>query len=308
MSLLIAFSGQGAQHHNMFNILTEDIFGKTWLKAASVLINIDLLDKTAVEKACLDVIQVQRLNVILSVGIFQSLKRQLKIEPAFLCGYSLGEISAFSVSANLDLKTICELVTKRAEVMQNAMSVYPAAGGLAVVKGKINIGQIQKLLEEHTCYIAIINADDHFIIGGLLTNVDALLLEAKQLGVVKAERLAVKLPSHTPLLAEATDRFLQYLQCISTHFMQYPILNALTNELILNSEDMLPILAKELSQTLHWDKVMRIAKEYGISSFLEIGPGASLKNMMLVNFPQIRAYNSESFATLNGLLAFVNKF
>ena len=68
MPLLIAFAGQGAQHRKMFDVLGGDTFGKPWLKEASDIIHIDLLDESAVEKACADVILVQCLIVIQSVG------------------------------------------------------------------------------------------------------------------------------------------------------------------------------------------------------------------------------------------------
>jgi [acyl-carrier-protein] S-malonyltransferase len=130
--------------------------------------------------------------------------------------------------------------------------------------------------------------------------------QAKNNGVMKAERLIVKLPSHTPLLAKATDSFSVFLQQFTTQSLQYPILNALTLELIFNTKEMLPILAKELSHTLHWNRVMSIAKEYGGSFFLELGPGAALKNMALAGMPQLKAYNMEGFRSVQGMAEFLN--
>ena len=143
---------------------------------------------------------------------------------------------------------------------------------------------------------------DHYIIGGLSTDLDALILEAKTNGVIKAERLPINLPSHTLMLAKATDNFSNYLKILSSQAMQYPILNALTQVQIDSTQDMLPILARELSETLHWDNVMEIAAEYGISLFLELGPGAALKNMAVARFPSLKAYNLEGFSSVDGLI------
>ena len=79
-------------------------------------------------------------------------------------------------------------------------------------------------------------------------------------------------------------------------------LNALTQVQIDSTQDMLPILARELSETLHWDNVMEIAAEYGISLFLELGPGAALKNMAVARFPSLKAYNLEGFSSVDGLI------
>ena len=176
------------------------------------------------------------------------------------------------------------------------------ASGLAALKGMINYQQMQDLIHSHRCYLAIINAKDHYIIGGLSTDLDALILEAKTNGVIKAERLPINLPSHTLMLAKATDNFSNYLKILSSQAMQYPILNALTQVQIDSTQDMLPILARELSETLHWDNVMEIAAEYGISLFLELGPGAALKNMAVARFPSLKAYNLEGFSSVDGLI------
>lgn len=307
MSLLIAFSGQGSQHRKMFHSLSEDSFGNSWLKQASQIMNVDLFDESAVEKACSDVVQVQCLLVILSVGAFYALNKQVKLEPAFLCGYSLGEISAFAVSADLELTEICSLVKNRALFMQDAANEFAnnQQTGLVVLKGRINYALVNELNEVYDCHLAIINADDHYIVGGLLTKLEALETEARARGVLKVELLAVKLASHTPLLAKATERFSNYLQKFKTCSMQYPILNALTQELSNNTQAMLTILARELSQALHWDRVMGIAAEYGISFFLELGPRAALKNMILAKNPQLKAYSLEDFSSLGGLVRFL---
>lgn len=304
MSLLIAFSGQGAQHTKMFEILSNDSFGKNWLKKASVLINIDLFDEIAVQNACNDPIKVQLLITILSVGAFYALRKQSHLDSILLAGYSLGELSAFCVSANLELPELCEIVNQRGLCMQQAAG--SKASGLAALRGKINKLLLLKLLEDHSCYLAIVNGEDHYIVGGLLTHIKALLLNAKAIGIAKTELLNVKLPSHTPLLNGATKHFSVYLQRFSTYPMQHPILNALTQEQISNTEDMLSILAKELSKTLHWDRVMQIAVEYGTSTFLELGPGGGLKNMMRSSFSDIRAYSLEDFSSLEGLLKTTN--
>ncbi|CDZ77526.1 Malonyl CoA-acyl carrier protein transacylase [Legionella massiliensis] len=301
MSLLIAFSGQGNQHGEMFNVLASDKFGKTWLSDASKLINIDLFDALAVEKACADVVDTQLLLVILSEGAFYALEKQIQLSPPFLCGYSLGEVSAFCASARLDLAESLDLVRNRALMMQEA--VKGKSTGLIVLKGRISLAMASELCEKHGCYLAIVNADDHYIIGGEEKALLSLLQEAKERSVLKAERLAVKLASHTPLLSEASGKFLNYLQRFKDQRMRFPILNALTLERVDDTELMLSLLAHELSQTLHWNKVMSIAKEYGISSFLELGPRAALKNMV----PSLLAYNLEGFASFAGLVNVVQR-
>ena len=307
MSLLIGFSGQGSHHSEMFKRLSEDRYGKNWLLQASELVGVDLFDKTAVEKASTDVILVQCLIVILSVGAFYSLQKQAQLTPDFLCGYSLGEISAFAVSIDLDLAELHSLVQKRALLMQEAANQFAnnQETGMAVLKGRVDYSLVKELTEKHGCYIAIVNAADHYIVGGLHKALVALELEAKTRGVRRAELLAVNLASHTPILAKASDGFSLYLQKFQTSAMRYPVLNALTQELVSDTSTMLTILARELSETLYWGRLMHVAAEYGVSTFLELGPRATLKNMILANVPTLRAYNLEGFSSMAGLAGFL---
>lgn len=307
MSLLIAFSGQGLQHANMFKTLANDEYGKLWLDEAAQLLNLNLFDSEVIQHYCNDVIYAQLFLVILGAGSYCAINKHISLRPQFLCGYSLGELSAFSVSAGLSLKDLCSVTYKRAELMQLAASKNgpEKTFGLAALKGNINQNTAQLLSEQFECPIAIINASDHFILGGRSTNLDALLNEAKSIGISRAQRLAVNLPSHTPLLKQATGEFFTFLQNFQQHTMKLPILNALNNEVIHNSTEMIVILANELSQTLHWNKVMQMAPEYGTNFFLELGAGSSLKKMFTAENPQIKAYSLEDFASISGLSQFI---
>ncbi|KTD55337.1 acyltransferase domain-containing protein [Legionella quateirensis] len=309
MSLLIAFSGQGLQDANMFKMLAEDDFGRQWLNDASQQIGLELQDKKIVAQYCHDTVYAQLFLTVLSVGSYQALIQKTGLSPQLLCGYSLGELSAYAASARLSIKELCSLSYKRAELMQQ-VTTEVAAGescGLVALKGNIDLNSAQRLSTRFNCPIAIINADDHYILGGLATHLELLLNEAKSHGVRTTKRLEVNLPSHTPLLIKATDAFLSSLEHYQHYVMHIPILNSLTNELISSSKEMIPILAKELSQTLHWNKVMKLAPEYGTDIFLELGAGSSLKKMYLAENAQCRAYSLDDFATINGLSHFILK-
>ncbi len=309
MSLLIAFSGQGMQYCDMFTKLAADDWGKHWLEEASQLIHLDLFNTEIVQRYCDDVVYAQCFIAILSVGSFLAINQYTSLSPEFLCGYSLGELAAFAVSTQTDLNTLCSLTKKRAVLMAEAMDNLPGKKQyrLAVLKDNTNLKQVQQLCTNFNCSIAIINAEDHYVVGGTVDELRLLLAAAESQGVSKAELLRVKVPSHTPLLSKASEAFLQYLQTVVFAPMKYPILNALTNEVIDKTQDMTSILADELSHTLQWGRVMRLAPEYGISLFLELGPRSSLKKMFADTNPQIKAYALDDFSSIAGLAAFMQK-
>ena len=264
---------------------------------------LNLLDEKTIGKHCYDVLYSQLFITLLSVGAFRSVQSSFSCKSIF-CGYSLGEISAFCASAQVPLDKIFELIEQRVKIMQHSLqkSVQDQPAGLIVLKGNINITKALALANQFQCHIAIIINPDHYVIGGLNVNLALLAKEAQSMGVLKMEILPIKLPSHTPILQTATDKFLLYLQTqFKNYTMRYTILNALTVNMISSTPDMLHILATELSSTLHWDKLMRIAAEYGTDSFIELGPKSTLKNMFSSVNPTMHTYALDEFLTVSGL-------
>ena len=133
---------------------------------------------------------------------------------------------------------------------------------------------------------------------------DLLINEARSQGILKIEKLPIKLPSHTPILQTATVNFSSYLkrEC-QNYTMRYSILNALTVNMISATSEMLPVLANELSCTLHWSKLMHIAAEYNVGSFLELGPKSALKSMFSRVNPDMKTYALDDFNRMSGLRA-----
>ena len=303
MTLLIGFSGQGSQYPGMFNRLKGDAFGRVWLTEASHLLGLNLLDEKTIDKYCYDVLYSQLFIVLLSVGAFRCVQSSFSCKPT-LCGYSVGEVSAFCASAQVPLDKIIQLIEQRVKCMQESLqeSVHDQPAGLIVLKGNINITTALALANQYQCHLAISINPDHYVIGGLKVNMNLLAKEALSMGILKAEILPIKLPSHTPFLQTATNKFLPYLQTqCKDYAMTYTILDALTVNMITSTPDMLDILANELSNTLYWGKLMCIAAEYGTDAFIELGPKSTLKTMFARVNPTMRTYALDDFITVSGL-------
>ncbi len=306
MPLLITFAGQGLQHAKMYRLLKTTSTGHDWLVQAGEKLNLDLFDDACVETACNDEISSQVLITVLEVGLF----RELNLQNVLLAGYSLGEITALCASANLELADIILLVQQRAKLMHDAATLITnESSGLIALKGNLNLSTAQQLAKKHQCYLAIINADDHYIIGGFEKDLTLLIDSALQLGVKTAKSLRIHLPSHTPLLNSAREPFLKFLQQnFSKRTLTFPILNALQSEVVHDTTTLLPLLANELCQTLEWGRTMAIAHELGYPCAIELGPDASLQKMFLEVNPSLIAYCSEDFSTLDGLKNTAQKF
>lgn len=308
MSLLIAFPGQATQRADMFNCLKANAFGKDWLLASSDALALNLFDEQVVADYCFKSYYGQCFITLLSLGLFYT------IQPAFinkiiLAGYSLGAVSAFGASARLPLETVYQLTKIRAQYMAHVaqLNADTNGSGLVVLKGRIDLTTVNSLCKTHQCYLAIINAADHMVVGGTNAQLFQLKTHALFLGVNQVLTLPVNVPAHTPLLETASGMFLNTLNRLSNCKLHEPILSALEGTLVTSTASLLPLLAAEISTTLDWDRTLKGAVEYGINSFLALSNDKALTTMFTYHHPGIAAYNISSFSSLDKLIDFILK-
>ena len=82
----------------------------------------------------------------------------------------------------------------------------PKDSGLAAIVGLLR-PTLEPILASNAAFIAIVNDDDNFTVGGSRTALHAVCQAATARGAKRAFVLPVTVPSHTPLLREATEHF-----------------------------------------------------------------------------------------------------
>ena len=92
------------------------------------------------------------------------------------------------------------------ELMQNA---FPSGYGLAVIEG-LNEDAVEAIVKrvrtvDFPVYVSNINAPRQIVVAGSDAALDAVIAQANQKGVRRAERLSVSVPSHCPLLQPVAD-------------------------------------------------------------------------------------------------------
>src|SRR5690606_25017604 len=130
------------------------------------------------------------------------------LRPAVLAGHSLGEYSALVAAGVLPLDQAARLVRLRGQLMQAAAPA--GTGAMAAILGADDV------LVEDVCRTvssgkevvvpANYNSPGQIVIGGHAAAVDEALVQLADRGVRKAVKLAVSVPSHTPLMREAADQ------------------------------------------------------------------------------------------------------
>ena len=123
--------------------------------------------------------------------------------PLVVAGYSVGELAAWGVAGLLDYEGVLDLAVQRAAAMDAATT---RQSGLVAIRG-LGRAALDAICRTHDAYVAIVNGADEMLVGGTSGALAAVIQDAQVHGAERTTIVAVGVPSHTPLLADASDQF-----------------------------------------------------------------------------------------------------
>jgi len=200
--------------------------------------------------------------------------------PARLAGHSLGEYSALVAADALALGEAAHLVRLRGQLMQAAIA--PGEGAMAAVLGA------QDALVEQVCteisgaevvVPANYNAPGQIVIGGHAAAVERALARLAEHGVRKAVKLAVSVPSHTPLMREAADRLADALRNCNWRTPTLPVVQNVDAAVHEGIDAIGDALARQLYLPVRWSACVEALAANGVTRLAECGPGKVLTGL-----------------------------
>lgn len=222
--------------------------------------------------------------------------------PAMFLGYSVGEISAYACAGVWTAKELAVLITQRAELMDLAA---PPSAGLMAVKGLDN-WTTNEICTRHKLQIAIVNADDHVILGG-----DRVQLATAASEIVASgcwcQILDVAVPAHTRVMQGAAEAF---RAVVARSSMKPPVASVIAGVNgcpTANAREIADTLCAQIAQPVRWQDCMNSAVESGVSVVLELCPGKSLSRMFNELDGVIESRSVEDFRTLDGIANWVGE-
>ncbi len=140
-----------------------------------------------------------------NIALWRLWQEQVLPQPAILSGHSLGEYAALVASGALSLKDGAHLVRLRGQFMQAA--VPAGTGAMAAVLGAED-AQVEQICSETSTSTSVVvpanyNSPGQIVIGGHADAVDRAIAVLQAAGIRKTVKLAVSVPSHTPLMRDA---------------------------------------------------------------------------------------------------------
>ncbi|MEZ5278891.1 MAG: ACP S-malonyltransferase [Acidimicrobiales bacterium] len=219
----------------------------------------------------------QLSTFVLSMVVLDAVER-IGLVPSIAAGHSLGEYSALTATGVISFEDGVRLVAERGEAMQDAAEM--TTGTMAAVLGLDDDKVVEacgSVSEE--VWVANYNAPGQVVIAGSPAGVEAAGAAAKELGAKRAMPLAVGGAFHTPFMASAGDRLAKALSTVRFRAPAVPVVTNLDASAHEGADEWADLLRAQLTSPVRWRQSLYRLEELGVTSFVELGPGAALTGM-----------------------------
>ena len=259
----------------------------------------DELKETKNTQPCLFAMELAAANVLMENLMEKGLA------PGAAAGFSLGEVTAAVVSGAFDNETGFRLVCKRGELMQKEAEKFDTFMAAVV---KLTPGQVQEVCEKYPdVYPVNFNCPGQITVSGLTSQMKDFTADVRAAGgraiplKVKgafhspfmqmkdftadvraaggrAIPLKVKGAFHSPFMKEAAEAFAGELANVKVNKPGLPLYSNRTGKPY--EDDVAGLLSSQICSPVQWEKIIRNMIAAGVDTFIEIGPGKTLTNMI----------------------------
>ena len=215
------------------------------------------------------------------VAVWRVWQAQGGPEPSALAGHSLGEYAALVAAGALSLADASHLVRIRGQLMQDAAPA--GTGAMAAVLGADDALVESVCVEASDSKVVVpanYNSPGQIVIGGDAVAVDRALALLQEKGVRKAVRLAVSVPSHTPLMREAANRLAHAMAGMAWHRPSLPVVQNVDAGVHDSTDAIRDALVRQLYLPVQWTACVQALSARGIGRVGECGPGKVLTGLV----------------------------
>ena len=288
MTVAFLFPGQGSQSAGLLHYLPQHAEVTRTIREASAILGLDV-DTLDTADALRSTAAVQTALLIAGVATARALMAE-QVRPAAVAGMSIGAFGAAVTCGALAFADALPIVRLRGELMERA---FPSGYGLAAVEG-LDEFQVEGIVKQvgttaFPAYVSNINAPQQIVVAGIDRALDAVISEARQQGAHHAERLAVSVPSHCPLLQPVADALADAMAKLSLQPPSMPYVSNRGGRPLYDAEAIGQDLTTSVAHPVRWYESLEVLRELGARVFIEMPPGHISTHLVSELFPDVRA-------------------
>lgn len=287
MSLAFLFPGQGAQSPGFLHRLPDHPAVAATLTEARAVLGRDILELDA-ETALQSTVAVQIGLLVAGVATARALAAE-GVAPAMVAGLSVGSFAAAVTAEAIGFGDALRLVDRRARLMEQAC---PAGFGMVAVTG-LPQRRVEAIVAEAgkiaPLYLANLNGPAEFVLSGADPALDRAIGAAQQAGARRAERLAVAVPSHCPLMDDAAAAMTAAVESMPVTAPRIAMVGNRRARMLRDAAAVREELATNLAHPVRWSDGVTLLAEHGATAVLEMPPGTVLTRLAAAEFPDLPA-------------------
>jgi len=215
-----------------------------------------------------------------SVAAFRLLVER-GVRPDFVAGHSLGEYSANVAAGTFAFADALRIVRQRGRYMQEAVPV--GEGAMAAILGLDAESVAQACAEgagDEVVSPANLNGAGQVVIAGARDAVKRAGERAKALGAKRVIPLTVSAPFHCALMKPAEERLAPDLRALAAADPRVPIVANVDADIKRDARSAIEALVQQVSAPVRWEAVVRRLASEGVTTYVEVGPGAVLTGLV----------------------------
>lgn len=304
MRAAFIFPGQGAQKIGMGKDFYETFeVSKAVYDQASSWLGMDVCELCFEENDRLDITRYTQVALLTTELAILKAVEEKGIRPAVTAGLSLGEYAAITAAGKISLEDALRVIDKRGLYMQEAV---PVGGAMSAVIG-LDMEVIRKVCEETEGIVEVANDNcpGQTVISGEAEAVAAAGEALKTAGARMVTPLKVSGPFHSSMLKGAGERLKPELEKVQWMNSDIPYVSNTTAELVEDKDKILPLLVRQVSESVRWQEDVKVMIDMGVDTFIEIGPGKTLAGFMKRIDRKIKCINIETVKDMEKLEALI---
>lgn len=221
-----------------------------------------------------DTYNTQPALYVCSMATLAAIREKKNVQPSFVAGHSLGEVTALAAAGALSFEDGLKLVRERGRLMKRAGELSP--GGMAAILN-VEANVLTEVCAEASSatgkvvQVANDNCPGQIVISGDNAALEKAMELAKAKGAKRALKLPVSIAAHSPLMKVVVDDYAKFVNSLNYVTPTIPVIANASAQPLTDTDSIKKELVSQLTTQVRWTESIRYLATQGVTKFYEIG-------------------------------------